>query len=80
MLPWIVRNYIAFDQFVLLNTNSGYASYWGNHPVYGTKFIPILPEEMGTYLDLLPRDLLKQGLNEAALAFFLIWQAVFHRS
>jgi 4-amino-4-deoxy-L-arabinose transferase-like glycosyltransferase len=67
MLPWMVRNYIAFDQFVLLNTNSGYAFYWGNHPIYGTKFTPILPAEMGTYLELLPRDLLEQGLNEAAL-------------
>ncbi len=67
MLPWMVRNYLAFDQFVLLNTNSGYAFYWGNHPIYGTKFIPILPEEMGTYLDLLPRDLLMQDLSEAAL-------------
>jgi hypothetical protein len=67
MAPWMVRNYLAFDQFVLLNTNSGYAFYWGNHPSYGTHFIPILPAEMGTYLDLLPKDLLRQNLSEAAL-------------
>lgn len=63
MVPWSVRNYYAFDQFVILNTNSGYAFYWGNHPYYGTKFIPILPSE--TYRELLPADLLH--LNEAAL-------------
>lgn len=76
MLPWMVRNYLAFDQFVLLNTNSGYAFYWGNHPIYGTKFIPILPEEMGTYTDLLPRDLLQQSLNEAALDSALLTRAI----
>ncbi|MEZ4646262.1 MAG: hypothetical protein R3E31_26655 [Chloroflexota bacterium] len=65
MLPWIIRNYIVFDQFVMLNTNSGYAFYWGNHPIYGTKFIPILPPEMGSYYSLIPQDLLY--LNEAKL-------------
>jgi len=76
ILPWTARNYLAFDQFVLLNTNSGYAFYWGNHPIYGTKFIPILPEEMGTYLDLLPRDLLKQRLSEAGLDTALLKRAL----
>lgn len=65
MLPWIIRNYIVFDHFVLLNTNSGYAFFWGNHPIYGTKFIPILPPEMGSYYSLIPPDLLY--LNEAKL-------------
>ena len=76
MLPWMVRNYLAFDQFVLLNTNSGYAFYWGNHPIYGTKFIPILPEEMGNYIDLLPKDLLRQNLSEAALDSALLGRAL----
>ncbi len=63
ILPWTIRNYLAFDYFVLLNTNSGFAFYWGNHPIYGTHFIPILtPEE---YRNLLPPDLLH--LNEAEL-------------
>lgn len=76
MLPWMVRNYLAFDQFVLLNTNSGYAFYWGNHPIYGAKFIPILPEEMGSYIDLLPKDLLRQNLSEAALDSALLRRAL----
>jgi hypothetical protein len=49
----------------LLNTNAGFAFFWGNHPIYGDHFIPILPPEMGTYLDLVPVELRK--LDEAAL-------------
>jgi hypothetical protein len=63
ILPWTIRNYLAFDYFVLLNTNSGYAFYWGNHPIYGTKFIPILSPAQ--YRALLPEELLH--LNEAEL-------------
>jgi hypothetical protein len=46
-----------------LNTNSGYAFFWGNHPYYGTDFIPILPD--GMYQELIPDELLE--LDEAAL-------------
>ncbi|BAJ64061.1 ArnT family glycosyltransferase [Anaerolinea thermophila] len=63
ILPFTLYNYQRFGEFVLLNTNSGYAFYWANHPYYGTKFIPILSEE--EYLNLLPEELL--SLNEAAL-------------
>ncbi len=65
ILPWTIRNQIVFDHFVILNTNSGYAFFWGNHPIYGTEFISILPEEMGTYASLIPSELLH--LNEAEL-------------
>jgi hypothetical protein len=65
ILPWTFRNYRVFEQFVLLNTNAGYALFWGNHPVYGTKFVPILTPDMGSYYSLIPSDLLH--LNEAAL-------------
>ena len=65
ILPWTIRNQIVFDHFVLLNTNSGYAFYWGNHPIYGDKFISILSEEMGTYASLIPAEL--RHLNEAEL-------------
>ncbi|MCA9935689.1 MAG: glycosyltransferase family 39 protein [Ardenticatenaceae bacterium] len=76
ILPWTYRNYRVFDQFVLLNTNSGYAFYWGNHPIYGTHFIPILPPEMGSYIDLLPKDLLRQNMSEAALDSALLGRAL----
>ncbi|MGZ9165574.1 MAG: ArnT family glycosyltransferase [Anaerolineales bacterium] len=61
--PWTFRNYQAFRTFVLLNTNAGFAFYWGNHPIHGTQFIPILPAEQ--YRDLIPTELLP--LNEAEL-------------
>jgi hypothetical protein len=65
ILPFTIYNFIRFDRFVLLNTNAGYALYWANHPIYGDKFIPILPEEMGTYQKLIPQEI--RNLDEAAL-------------
>lgn len=63
MLPWTVRNYRAFGMVVPLNTNSGYAFFWGNHAIHGTRFVPILSAK--TYGELLPPELLH--LNEAEL-------------
>lgn len=63
ILPASLYNYSRFDRFVLLNTNSGYAFFWGNHPIHGTKFIPILPTE--TYQEMIPEEL--RHLDEAAL-------------
>ena len=65
ILPFTLYNYSRFGRFVLLNTNAGYAFYWGNHPIYGRRFIPILQEEMGSYQSLVPVEL--RGLDEAAL-------------
>lgn len=65
ILPFTAFNYMRFNRFVLLNTNAGFAFFWGNHPIYGTQFVPILTEEMGTYQELIPPDLLI--LDEAAL-------------
>jgi 4-amino-4-deoxy-L-arabinose transferase-like glycosyltransferase len=65
ILPWTVRNHRAFDQFVLLNTNAGFAFFWGNHPIHGYNFISILPTDGPSYQDLIPDEL--RGLNEAEL-------------
>jgi hypothetical protein len=65
ILPISLFNQSRFGRFVLLNTNSGYAFFWGNHPIYGTHFIPLLPPEMGTYQDLVPEQI--RHLDEAAL-------------
>lgn len=65
VLPFTLYNYIRFNNFVLLNTNAGYAFFYANHPIYGTKFIPILPPGMGSYQDLIPIEL--RHLDEAAL-------------
>lgn len=74
MIPWTIRNYYAFNHFVILNTNSGYAFFWGNHPVHGTHFYPLIPAELGTYDSLIPKELL--SLNEAELDSALLKIAV----
>lgn len=63
--PFTLYNYSRFGRPVLLNTNAGYAFFYANHPIYGTHFVSILPESMGTYQDLIPSEL--RGLDEAAL-------------
>lgn len=65
IIPWTLRNQRVFGTFTPLNTNAGYAFFWGNHPIYGTKFVDILPEDGPSYYDLIPSDLLP--LNEAEL-------------
>lgn len=72
ILPITIFNYIRFHRFVLLNTNAGYAFYLGNHPVYGDRFIPILPSEM--YIRLIPPPL--RTLDEAALDQELLRRAL----
>ena len=61
ILPFTIYNTICFGHFVLLNTNAGFAFFWGNNPVYGTHFRPLLPD----YHVLIPKELL--SLDEAAL-------------
>lgn len=65
VLPITIYNYTQFNRVVLLNTNAGFAFFWANHPIYGDQFYELLPEEMGTYGDLIPAEL--HGLNEAEL-------------
>jgi 4-amino-4-deoxy-L-arabinose transferase-like glycosyltransferase len=74
ILPISIFNYTRFHRFVLLNTNAGFAFFWGNHPIYGTHFEPILPKEMGTYQELIPPELL--SLDEAALDQELLKQGI----
>jgi 4-amino-4-deoxy-L-arabinose transferase-like glycosyltransferase len=63
ILPITFYNYSRFHRFVLLNTNSGYAFFWGNNPIYGTKFIPILSTSV--YRAMIPKEI--SHLDEAAL-------------
>jgi len=65
ILPFTAYNYTRFQRFVLLNTNSGYAFFWANHPVHGNKFIPLFTEEMPSYQELIPEEL--RNLDEAAI-------------
>ena len=72
IIPFSLYNESRFGRFVLLNTNSGFAFFWGNHPIYGTKFIPILPSE--TYRTLIPQEF--RHLDEAALDQELLRQGI----
>lgn len=63
ILPITFYNYARFGSFVLLNTNSGYAFFWGNHPIHGTEFVSILPTR--TYQEIIPEEV--RHLNEADL-------------
>jgi hypothetical protein len=74
IVPWTIRNYRAFGTFVPLNTNAGFAFFWGNHPIHGTRFVPLLPVEGPSYQDLIPEEL--RPLNEAELDRALLRQAV----
>ncbi len=75
ILPWTIRNYQAFGTFVPLNTNAGFAFFWGNHPVYGTNFIPLLPSSGPTsYYELIPKELLH--FNEAELDKALLQRGI----
>jgi hypothetical protein len=65
IIPFTIRNYLAFHTFVPVNTNSGFAFFWGNHPIYGTHFVGLLPSGTQGYYDLIPKALLP--LNEAEL-------------
>ena len=50
ILPWTYRNTRAYGQFLLLNSNTGYAMYSGQHPMHGTRFREFdaapLPEDL----------------------------------
>jgi hypothetical protein len=38
ILPWTYRNYRVYGQFLLLNSNAGYAMYSAHHPMHGASF------------------------------------------
>jgi 4-amino-4-deoxy-L-arabinose transferase-like glycosyltransferase len=58
ILPFTLRNYRVYGNFLLLNSNAGYAMYSAQHPMHGASF--------GEYdAAPLPEDLAENGLNEA---------------
>lgn len=66
--PFTLRNYLVYGQFLLLNSNTGYAMYSAQHPMHGTAFREFdaapLPEGWwGRPEPELDRDLLRQGIR-----------------
>ncbi|MBN1657071.1 MAG: glycosyltransferase family 39 protein [Anaerolineae bacterium] len=60
IVPFTVRNYMLYDEFLLLNSNAGYVMYSAQHPMHGTHF-----EEHAAAP--LPENLVGSELNEAQL-------------
>jgi hypothetical protein len=48
--PFTLRNYVVYGEFLLLNSNTGYAMYSAQHPMHGTRFREFeaapLPEDL----------------------------------
>lgn len=60
ILPWTIRNWITYQAFLPLNSNSGFAIYSSNHPNQGVHFDQ-------DYVAPLPQDLDWAVMNEARL-------------
>jgi hypothetical protein len=56
--PWSIRNLAAYDTFLPLNSNAGWALYAANHPNLGTRWID-------AYVP--PKPLQIAGMNEAEM-------------
>jgi hypothetical protein len=66
--PFTIRNYLVYDQFLLLNSNTGYAMYSAQHPMHGTNFrefdaAPLPEGSWGRPEPELDRDLMRQGIQ-----------------
>jgi 4-amino-4-deoxy-L-arabinose transferase-like glycosyltransferase len=74
ILPFTAFNYARFNRFVILNTNAGFAFFWGNHPIQGTHFYAILPPNLPSYQELIPQKY--RSLDEAALDSALLKEGI----
>jgi hypothetical protein len=67
ILPWTYRNYRVYGQFLLLNSNTGYAMYSAQHPMHGTNFREFdaapLPEGLAGNEVQMDRVLMRTGVQ-----------------
>jgi hypothetical protein len=68
ILPWTLRNYRVYGQFLLLNSNTGYAMYSAQHPMHGTSFSEFeaapLPDDLPRGNEAaMDRELLQRGMQ-----------------
>ena len=67
--PWTLRNYLVYREFLLLNSNAGYALYASNNPNLGTDWrnevvvVPVPEELTGQNEAELDRALTQRGLQ-----------------
>jgi hypothetical protein len=68
ILPFTIRNYVTYGQFLLLNSNAGYAMYSAQHPMHGIDFqefaaAPVPPEVLGQTEPQMDRALMQIGIG-----------------
>jgi 4-amino-4-deoxy-L-arabinose transferase-like glycosyltransferase len=69
IVPWTVRNYLVYHQFLLLNSNAGYAFYASNNPNMETDWrnelvvVPVPKELAGKNEAQLDRALTQKGFE-----------------
>jgi 4-amino-4-deoxy-L-arabinose transferase-like glycosyltransferase len=67
--PWTIRNYMVYQQFLLLNSNAGYALYASNNPNLGSDWrnevvvVPVPDALAGRNEAELDRSLTQKGLE-----------------
>jgi len=71
ILPWTVRNYLIYDDFLLLNSNAGYAMYSAQHPMHGTDFREFDPAPLPEGLRGQPEPELDRALMRQGIQFIL---------
>jgi hypothetical protein len=71
ILPFTVRNYVVYHDFLLLNSNAGYAMYSAQHPLHGTRFqeyaaapVPSSLQAQDLSEPELDRELLRLGIEQ----------------
>ncbi len=68
ILPFTIRNYLVYGQFLLLNSNAGYAMYSAQHPMHGTHFMayvaaPMPADVAGQSEPAMDRELMQRGIG-----------------
>lgn len=71
VLPFTIRNYIAYDDFLLLNSNAGYAMYSAQHPMHGVSFKEYEAAPIPTELNDLNEAQLDKQLMRRGFGFIL---------
>ncbi|MCB0085798.1 MAG: glycosyltransferase family 39 protein, partial [Caldilineaceae bacterium] len=56
ILPFSLLNYRAYGDFLLLNSNAGYAMYSAQHPMHGTSFQAYVAAPLPDDLDPMPQN------------------------
>lgn len=56
IVPFTVRNYRVYGDFLLLNSNAGYAMYSAQHPLHGTSFQEYAAAPLPTDLNPVPQN------------------------